>query len=63
MAATRDTRISRGYSFTFDEEGEKELYHAYAKRRGTNLANLIKMLLAADLAAHPAPATGPPLLP
>ena len=60
MEGTTENRITRTYSFTFDELGEKEKYHAYAKRRGTNLANLIKMLLAADLAAHPAPATGPP---
>lgn len=49
MAATRDTRISRGYSFTFDEEGDKEKYHQHAKQRGLTLASLIKHLLAEDL--------------
>ena len=51
MAATTENRITRTYSFTFDELGDKEKYHAYAKRKGTNLANLLKMLLAADVAA------------
>lgn len=49
MAATKENRVSRGYSFTFDEEGDKEKYHAHAKRKGMNLAVLIKALLAADL--------------
>ena len=55
MAATRETRVTRAYSFTFDELGDKEKYHAHAKRKGTNLANLIKMLLAADVAASSPP--------
>ena len=59
MTATRQNRIARAYTFTFDSEADKEAAHAYAKRRGTNLANLLKMLLAADLAAHPAPTPGP----
>ncbi|GAB3303519.1 hypothetical protein [Hymenobacter tenuis] len=59
MAATRDTRISRGYSFTFDEEGDKEKYHQHAKRRGLNLAALIKHLLAEDMAKLPAPPIPP----
>lgn len=52
MAATRDTRISRSYSFSFDEEGDKGKYHEHAKRRGLTLAGLIKHLLAEDVRKH-----------
>ena len=53
------TRASRAYTFTFDEEGEKELYHAHAAAKGRTLAGLIKYLLALDagkLPASPGPA-------
>lgn len=53
MDATRENRIKRSYSFTFDSEADKAKYHDLAERRGTNLANLIKMLLAADLEKNP----------
>jgi hypothetical protein len=53
MTASRENRIARSYSFTFDNEGDKADYHALAERRGTNLANLIKMLLKADLEKNP----------
>ena len=55
MAATTENRITRTYSFTFNELGDKEKYHAYAKRKGTNLAHLLKMLLAADVATASTP--------
>lgn len=57
MTATRQNRTARAYTFTFDSEAEKEAAHAHAKRRGTNLANLLKMLLASDIAANTAPAS------
>lgn len=65
MAAKLDTRMSRAYSFTFDEDGDKERFHKQAKRQGRTLAGLIKYLLerdaATDRAVPPAtPATGAP---
>lgn len=48
MAAKTDTRISRGYSFTFDEDGEKKRYSDHAKTEGRTLAGLIKYLLKAS---------------
>lgn len=56
MDATRENRIKRSYSFTFDTEADKATYHKLAERRGTNLANLIKMLLVAELQRLPPPA-------
>lgn len=56
MAGKTDTRVVRSYTFTFDTEAEKAQALAHAKGKGTNLANLIKMLLKADLEKSPAPA-------
>jgi hypothetical protein len=58
MTATRQNRTARAYTFTFDSEAEKEAAHAHAKRRGTNLANLLKMLLTSDMANN-APVSAP----
>lgn len=53
MSATRDNRIARSYSFTFDKEADKATYHELAERLGTNLSNLIKMLLKSELEKSP----------
>ena len=63
MADKTATRITRSYTFTFDEDGDKARLSAHAKKQGRTLAGLIKYLLAADLAAHPVPATGQQPLP
>ena len=58
MADKTATRMTRAYTFTFDEDGDKAQYSALAKRQGRTLAGLIKYLLAADMAAHPVPPAG-----
>ena len=45
------TRITRSYTFTFDEDGDKARCAALAKSQGRTLAGLIKHLLAANVAA------------
>ena len=45
------TRITRSYTFTFDEDGDKARCAALAKSQGRTLAVLIKHLLAANVAA------------
>ena len=59
MADKTATRMTRAYTFTFDEDGDKQQFAALAKRQNRTLAGLIKHLLAADIAAHPAPTPGP----
>lgn len=51
MADKTTTRSARAYTFTFDEDGDKQQYAAHAKKQGRTLAGLIKYLLAADVAA------------
>ena len=57
MADKTATRITRSYTFTFDEPGDKARYAAHARRQGRTLAGLIKYLLASDAAPRP-PAAG-----
>jgi hypothetical protein len=57
MTANRE---NRSYSFTFDGEADKATYHDLAERKGTNLANLIKMLLKAELEKNPPKAGSKP---
>ena len=48
---------------TFNSVAEKRAAQAHATRKGQSLAGLLKLLLAADMAAdlatHPAPTPGP----
>lgn len=54
MADKMTSRMSRAYSFTFDEDGDKQRFSAHAKKQGRTLAGLIKYLLAADVQAEKA---------
>ena len=53
MADKTTTRSARAYTFTFDEDGDKQRSAAHAKRQGRTLAGLIKHLLRTDMAATP----------
>ena len=44
---------------TFNSVAEKRAAQAHATRKGQSLAGLLKLLLAADMAAHPAPPATP----
>ena len=56
---TTEPQSKRSVQITFGTVAEKGQMQAHAKRRGASLAGLLKMLLAADLATHPAPTPGP----
>lgn len=49
--STSEAQSKRTVSVTFASTVEKAAMQAHAKRRGTTLAGLLKMLLAADVAA------------
>ena len=54
MADKTTTRSARAYTFTFDEDGDKQRFSVHAKKQGRTLAGLIKYLLAADVQAEKA---------
>ena len=56
--AVNEPRGKRVSPVVWESIAEKQTMQAHAKRRGTTLAGLLKMLLAADVAAHPAPGAG-----
>ncbi len=45
MAGKTDTRVSRSFTFSFDEDDDKPRYHRLAKAENRSLASLIKHLL------------------
>lgn len=45
MAGKTDTRVSRSFTFSFDEDGDKARYHLLAKAENRSLASLVKHLL------------------
>lgn len=50
---TTEPQSKRSIQVTFGTIAEKAEMQAHAKRRGASLAGLLKMLLAADVQAHP----------
>lgn len=45
MAGKTDTRVSRSFTFSFEEDEDKPFYHGVAKADNRSLASLIKHLL------------------
>ncbi|OGX84118.1 hypothetical protein BEN47_16710 [Hymenobacter lapidarius] len=54
-----EAQSKRTASVTFATLAEKQAAQAHAARKGQSLAGLLKLLLAADVAATPGPAAAP----
>lgn len=52
---TSESQSQRTVAITYASVEEKQFWQAHAKRRGTSLAALIKILLTEDYEAHPGP--------